>query len=229
MLHSMRLDVPKFNGAGPESCIFFITEHFALLNTSDDQRLKVVGFNLEGVAAEWFWWMTRNGLITDWDRFVESVKSLEDYQREFEKLMNRVTDIPDSLLISFYILGLKHNLQHEFLVSRPTTLGDAKLASPKIRGSLNDDEDIGVDEVSSATDGVFDMGNVESMEVYSKFGEFSKNKKIVKEVVSGGEALGVGKDDDSSNATMDGGDDAVESEDISILNSLIGYGSSYSS
>ncbi|GJW37930.1 hypothetical protein Tco_0060850 [Tanacetum coccineum] len=39
--------------------------------------------------------------------------------------MNKVTDIPDSLLISFYISGLKLNLQHELLVSRPTTLGDA--------------------------------------------------------------------------------------------------------
>nr|GEW51645.1 RNA-directed DNA polymerase, eukaryota, reverse transcriptase zinc-binding domain protein [Tanacetum cinerariifolium] len=51
--------------------------------------------------------------------------TVEDYQREFEKLMNRVTDIPNSLLISFYISELKLNLQHEFLVSRPTTLGDA--------------------------------------------------------------------------------------------------------
>nr|GEU67882.1 probable protein phosphatase 2C 51 [Tanacetum cinerariifolium] len=39
--------------------------------------------------------------------------------------MNRVTDIPDSLLISFYISGLKLNLHNELLVSRPTTLGDA--------------------------------------------------------------------------------------------------------
>ncbi|GKA84889.1 hypothetical protein Tco_0806543 [Tanacetum coccineum] len=51
--------------------------------------------------------------------------TVEDYQLEFEKLMNRVTDIPDSLLISFYISRLKLNLQHVLLVSRPTTLGDA--------------------------------------------------------------------------------------------------------
>ncbi|GKB50476.1 hypothetical protein Tco_0901229 [Tanacetum coccineum] len=51
--------------------------------------------------------------------------TVEDYQREFEKLMNMVTDILDSLLISFYISGLKLNLQYELLVSRPTTLGDA--------------------------------------------------------------------------------------------------------
>ncbi|GJZ08037.1 class II heat shock protein [Tanacetum coccineum] len=111
------------------------------------KRLRIIGFNLVGVAAEWFQWMSQNGLITTWDRFVESVKirfgpskyedqqgalskllqlgTMEDYQREFEKLMNRVTDIPNSLLIYFYILGPKLNLQHELLVSRPTMSGDA--------------------------------------------------------------------------------------------------------
>nr|GFB13304.1 retrotransposon-related protein [Tanacetum cinerariifolium] len=90
--------------------------------------------------------MTRNGLKTDWDRFVESVKSrfgpskyedpqgalskllqlgtVEDYQWVFKKLMNRVTDIPEYLFISFYIYGLKLHLQKELLVSKPTTLGD---------------------------------------------------------------------------------------------------------
>ncbi|GKB24860.1 hypothetical protein Tco_0864261, partial [Tanacetum coccineum] len=47
----------------------------------------------------------------------------------------------------------------------------------------------------------------------------------VEEVVGGGEALRIGEDDDLGNAATDGGDDAVESGDISILNSLIGHGS----
>ncbi|GKE31153.1 hypothetical protein Tco_1450475, partial [Tanacetum coccineum] len=67
--------------------------------------------------------------------------------------------------------------------------------------------------------------NVESMEVRSKFGEFSDNKKSVEEVVGVGEALGVGKDDKLGNAAKNGGDDAVKSGDISILNSLSGHGS----
>ncbi|GJU61849.1 ty3-gypsy retrotransposon protein [Tanacetum coccineum] len=145
----MRLDVPKFSGVDPESWIFTINEYFSLLNTFVDQRLQIVGFNLEGATAEWFQWMTRKGVITTWARFEESVKNpfgpskyedpnealskllqlgtVEDYQREFEKLMNRVTDIPDSLLISFYISGLKLHLQRELLVSKPTTLGDVFL------------------------------------------------------------------------------------------------------
>ncbi|GJR04995.1 ty3-gypsy retrotransposon protein [Tanacetum coccineum] len=248
----MHLDVQKFLGDDLDRWILSITKYFSLLNTPTDQRLQIVYFNLEGMAAEWFQWMLRNGLITTWDRLVESVKSrfgpskykdpqgalskllqlgtVEDYQREFEKLMNRVTDIPNSLLISFYILRFKLNLQHELLVSRPTMLGDtfslARIIEAHFK-SLNADEYIGVDEVSSVIDGLFDMGesNVEIMEVCSKIGKFSENKKSVEEVVGGGEALRVSEDDDSGNTTIDGGDDAVESKDISILNSLIGHGS----
>ncbi|GJR75689.1 ty3-gypsy retrotransposon protein [Tanacetum coccineum] len=93
---AMRLDVPKFNGTDPDSWIFSITEYFTLLNTPVDQRLKVVGFNLEGEAAEWFRWMTRNNLITDWDRFVESVRNrfgpskYEDPQGTLSKLLQTV-------------------------------------------------------------------------------------------------------------------------------------------
>ncbi|GJZ26060.1 hypothetical protein Tco_0570313 [Tanacetum coccineum] len=65
---SMRLDVPKFTGADPDAWLFAIQEYFTLLNTPADQRLRIVGFNLEGAAAEWFFWMSRNGLITDWGR-----------------------------------------------------------------------------------------------------------------------------------------------------------------
>ncbi|GKC93852.1 hypothetical protein Tco_1159294 [Tanacetum coccineum] len=50
--------------------------------------------------------------------------TVEEYQGEFEKLKNRVMDIPDSLFISYYISGLKLHLQREFLASKPTTLGD---------------------------------------------------------------------------------------------------------
>ncbi|GKD75646.1 hypothetical protein Tco_1333928 [Tanacetum coccineum] len=47
------------------------------------------------------------------------------YNLKRSLLLSPVTNIPDSLLISFYISGLKLKLQHELLVSRPTTLGDA--------------------------------------------------------------------------------------------------------
>ncbi|GJY01380.1 hypothetical protein Tco_0359532 [Tanacetum coccineum] len=51
--------------------------------------------------------------------------TMAEYQNKFEMLINRVSGIPQSLLIPFYISGLKLHLQRELnLVSRPTTLGD---------------------------------------------------------------------------------------------------------
>nr|GEV30136.1 hypothetical protein [Tanacetum cinerariifolium] len=46
----------------------------------------------------------------------------------------------------------------------------------------------------------------------------------VKEVVDGGEALGIGEDNDLGDAATDECDDVVESGNISILNSHIGHG-----
>nr|GEW35584.1 hypothetical protein [Tanacetum cinerariifolium] len=57
-----------------------------------------------------------------------------------------------------------------------------------IKGSLDANEDIGVVEVLSVIDDVFDIGesNVESIEVRSEFSKFLENKESVKEVVVGG-------------------------------------------
>ncbi|GJU86719.1 receptor-like serine/threonine-protein kinase NCRK, partial [Tanacetum coccineum] len=66
--------------------------------------------------------------------------TVEDYQREFEELMNLVMDIPDSLLISYYIYRLKRHLQRELLVSKPTTLGDVFSLARIIEARFDDQE-----------------------------------------------------------------------------------------
>nr|GEU86582.1 reverse transcriptase [Tanacetum cinerariifolium] len=93
-------------------------------------RIKVVGFNLEGDAAEWFRWMTRNKLISTCEGFVESVRN------RFGSC--KVTNISEDLLISFYISGLKPNLQRELLVSKPTSLGDAFSLARVTKARLED-------------------------------------------------------------------------------------------
>ncbi|GJR38576.1 hypothetical protein Tco_1214260 [Tanacetum coccineum] len=94
----------------PERWIFSITEYFSLLNTPTDQRLRIL----------------------------LQLGTVEDYQGEFEKLMNQVTGISDSLLISFYISGLKLHLQRELLASKPLTLGYVFLLARMIEARLED-------------------------------------------------------------------------------------------
>ncbi|GJU90325.1 retrotransposon gag protein [Tanacetum coccineum] len=124
--------------------------------------------------------------------------TVEDYQREFEMLIKRAT-ILESLLKSFYISGLKPDLQCLLLRFNPSTLGEdtfkARITEARFEIIAKEDkeqhhvdEDIGVDDVSSAIDGVFHIG--ESNEVRSKCGKFSDNKEsVVEVVVGGGEAL----------------------------------------
>ncbi|GJY04741.1 hypothetical protein Tco_0370681 [Tanacetum coccineum] len=77
---------------------------------------------------------------SDWDAKDALSKLLQigtvaKYRNEFEKLINRVTGISQSLLTSFYIFGLKLELQRELWRSRPTTLGEAfSLARPTTLG-----------------------------------------------------------------------------------------------
>ncbi|GJZ16262.1 hypothetical protein Tco_0551939 [Tanacetum coccineum] len=147
-----------------DKVVYFLTRCFKKEN---DEALfrhgmwpKIVGFNLEGAVAEWFQWMMRNGLITTWARFEESLRNcfgpseyedpngvlskllqlgtVKDYQRDFEKQMNRATDIPGSLLISFYISGLKLHLQRGLLASKPLTLGYVFLLARTMEARFED-------------------------------------------------------------------------------------------
>ena len=84
---------------------------------------------MEDRAAAWFQWAMRNHLLPSWTVFMEVVRnrfgptpyedvegdlsklsqigSVADFQAQFEDLMNKVTGISESLLISFFITGLR--------------------------------------------------------------------------------------------------------------------------
>ncbi|GJR95313.1 hypothetical protein Tco_0267487 [Tanacetum coccineum] len=75
--------------------------------------------------------------------------TVAEYQNEFEMLIIRVTRIPQSLLIPFYISGLKLHLQRELnLVSRPTTLGDVFSLARIIEARFEDTNNQAVDNNS---------------------------------------------------------------------------------
>ncbi|GKE40853.1 hypothetical protein Tco_1464258 [Tanacetum coccineum] len=75
--------------------------------------------------------------------------TVAEYQNKFEMLINRVSGIPQSLLIPFYISGLKLHLQRELnLVSRPTTLGDVFSLARIIEARFEDTNNQAIDNNS---------------------------------------------------------------------------------
>ncbi|GJT20770.1 retrotransposon protein, putative, ty1-copia subclass [Tanacetum coccineum] len=146
---SMRLDVRAF----PDTRKFAIKEYFELFETTPKQRLRIIGFNLEGDNAKWYRCMTRNKLATSWDGFLENVRNrfglskYEDPQGALSKLFeNRY--------------GLKPALQRELTVTKPTTLCEAFSLARKILLLLAEEEnDIGADNTTEE-DEVVESGDI---------------------------------------------------------------------
>lgn len=143
---TMKLEVPKFDGTDPFSWTFKIEEYFNYHNTPEDQRLRIVFFHMEGKASTWFQWLKSNNFLSTWSEFFQKVNlrfgasqfedfvgklsklvqktTVAEFQYEFEDLMYKVRGVSETLLISFYISGLKPHIKRELQLNRPQTLDE---------------------------------------------------------------------------------------------------------
>ncbi|XP_031120513.1 uncharacterized protein LOC116023654 [Ipomoea triloba] len=141
---TIRLELPKFDGNDPCGWIFRVTEFFDYHEIPDAQRVRISAFTMEGKASEWYQWMKRNNLFTTWTEFLRQVElrfgasgledyqgklsklvqltSVAEYQSEFESLLNRVSGISESILISRFVVGLKSHIRREVQRARPASL-----------------------------------------------------------------------------------------------------------
>nr|GEU98381.1 harbinger transposase-derived nuclease domain-containing protein [Tanacetum cinerariifolium] len=147
---SIRLDVLKFSGDDLDRWILSITEYFSFLNTPTEQRLWMVSFNLEGVTADWFQWISRNGLITIWDRFVESVKNrfgpskYEDPKGALSKLLQLagVVSIKPTTLGDVFLLARTIEARFDDQAA-PVAGTSARLEANKVVNNDDDSESLG--------------------------------------------------------------------------------------
>ncbi|GJZ40818.1 ty3-gypsy retrotransposon protein [Tanacetum coccineum] len=216
----MRLDVPKFSGSDPERD-----------------------------AAEWFRWMTRNRLIDTWDGFLESAKNrfgpckyedpqgalskllqtgtVAQYQSEFEKLMNRVTEISENLL-------QKRAWRTRVQPQQPLRQSLLRKRRPRVLSHLDQKtlrllptppkEGINVGGAPLAIQWI---SPAERQERLSKGLCFNCDHKWVRGHKCPGKFLLLMADDedDEEPITEMTQGDVVERRDISILNLLVGHGS----
>ncbi|GKA11101.1 ty3-gypsy retrotransposon protein, partial [Tanacetum coccineum] len=170
------------------------------------------------VAAEWFRWMTRNGLITDWARFEESVKNrfgpskYEDPQGALSKLLQT---------------GLKLSLQRELLVSKPTTLGDAFSLSRVTEARLGDQTSATIVPKVNHRSGSHCQRPTAA--IVPKVTSVAKPSHL--RWTQGHNCPGkflllmTDNDEDTREEVTVAEEEGMESGDISILNSLVGHGS----
>ena len=62
--HSIRLDVPRFDGSDPMGWLFKISQFFDFHHTPLEHRITITSFYLDGEALAWYQWMHSNQQLT---------------------------------------------------------------------------------------------------------------------------------------------------------------------
>lgn len=141
------VEMPRFYGDNPESWVFQAERYFDSYNISEDHKLSLASFYLDGEAREWYRWLFRNKQLSNWANFSLEVTSrfhkctlfpaegrlsklrqtftVSDFQAQFESIANETTDVPDSWLVPLFTSGLRADIQTTVLVHKRKTLDEA--------------------------------------------------------------------------------------------------------
>jgi hypothetical protein len=144
----MKMEFPRFRGDDPIVWLDQTTQFFEYQHTGEGQKVTLAAFYLEGEANQWWQWLKNVYLedgqpvtwkifekeilvhfepteYEDYDKALSRVKqngTLREYQKEFEKLANRVVGWPHKVLIGTFLGGLKAEISLDVRKFKPRTL-----------------------------------------------------------------------------------------------------------
>lgn len=147
---SIKFNFLRFSGEDPEGGLYQVDKYFAFHGIGDDSKVQITGFHMMGKALSWIRDLRRNNLISTWTRFVvdlwehfgvadyvnklelsrlQQTSSLTDYLDKFEDWLNDVEEQSESMLITYFVRGLRADLKSELKILNPKTLQQAFAAA----------------------------------------------------------------------------------------------------
>ncbi|XP_024043371.1 uncharacterized protein LOC112100028 [Citrus clementina] len=146
-----KLECPRYSGDDPMEWYNRIMQFFEYQEATNEQKVSLASFHLEGGANQWWQWMRRTyqeeEKTVTWEIFVEELcarfgpteckdydealsrvkqtRSLRDYQREFERLGNRVRGWTQKALVGTFMGGLNPKISKEIRMFWSKTLKEA--------------------------------------------------------------------------------------------------------
>ncbi|XP_055809376.1 uncharacterized protein LOC129877868 [Solanum dulcamara] len=66
------VELGRFHGVNPESWVFQ-ADYFELYGITEDHKLILASFYLDGDALEWYRWLFRNKQLFNWEHFTEKL------------------------------------------------------------------------------------------------------------------------------------------------------------
>ncbi|KAH9802546.1 hypothetical protein KPL71_001435 [Citrus sinensis] len=138
------LDFPIFHGDNPTGWIFRCEQYRRLTGLSDADLLSLAIGHFDGDAVPWFHWLEQTMGEMTWAQFkralttrfgtleendaVGSLTKLRqtgtvlDYQRQFEKLADRTSNLTELFSISCFLSGLRKDIKAGVQLFKPVSL-----------------------------------------------------------------------------------------------------------
>ncbi|KAG5579563.1 hypothetical protein H5410_050190 [Solanum commersonii] len=74
------IELVLFHGVNPESWVFQAERYFEFYGITEDHKLTLASFYLDGDALEWYRWLCCNKQLVNWEYFAE--KLLVDFRNK---------------------------------------------------------------------------------------------------------------------------------------------------
>ncbi|XP_035543610.1 uncharacterized protein LOC118347690 [Juglans regia] len=122
-------------------------QFFTYCQTSEDHKLQIASFHIEGKALTWYYWLMESSPAANWDDFLVALRikfgpsayedlvgaftklrqtgTVEEYQTAFEILSNKITGVSEEFRISTFLSGLRDELRIIVTMFKPNTLSAA--------------------------------------------------------------------------------------------------------
>jgi hypothetical protein len=146
-----KLEFPKYFGTDPTEWLTRVDQFFEYQGTLEAQKVSLASFHLEGEANQWWQWLRKayheDKKEVSWEIFVEELwarfgptdcedfdeslskirqtGSLREYQKEFERLGNRVQGWTPKALVGTFMGGLKPEIADGIRMFKPKSLKEA--------------------------------------------------------------------------------------------------------
>jgi len=144
----VKLDFPQFNGEEDlTSWVCRVEQFFRFQGTTEEDKVALASFHLEGEAQLWFQILLREGREIGWPEFKEGVFAhfgptqfydpfgeftklqqeggIRDYQAKFKSLLSKIGTLSQSQHVSCFVSGLKKVIKVDVTVGRPLILTSA--------------------------------------------------------------------------------------------------------
>lgn len=146
-----KLDFPTYSGDNPTEWLNRVEQLFNFQHTEEEHKVSFASFYLEDEANQWWPWLKKayreEGRTVTWTGFMEELWArfgstkgedfdeafshikqtglLQEYQREFERLGNRVHDWTQRAFTGTFMGGLNPEIAYEIGILRSKSLKEA--------------------------------------------------------------------------------------------------------